>query len=544
MKKMKFILLIIVFPTFIHAQSWQWAKSYGGLNTVSTGISNIDASGNLFIVGSFGGQCYFQTDTLWTFGNAHGMFLAKLDNSGNEVWIKQPGGTGLSGLQEDFTFAALDEVNSAIYISGSYGGTLSMDSHSVTSATTDHFLAKLDLNGTCQWIISAGSSVDDEYWNSGFVLDGQNNIYWTGEFLANGILNSTNINKGSFLAKVNSAGVIQWARNEFIDIDPALKMNGNRLYFTGTTRGDTCVVDNDTIINNLNLSWVNPVIGELDLNGNLIWANRFECSSNGYGASLEFDNSGNLFFCGMFEDTISINAQQLISTGFQDGFLVKMDPSGIPIIVQQSITSGGSNKTTSYMGLLRKLDGNLYLTGNFNGSTSLGPFTISPTNSEDVFVALIDENLNWLNLFHFGSATGGNLKQDSNGDLFLSLSFQNSITLGTTTLNASGTQDALIAKCSAITGIGGNERTLQSQLSIYANPNKGSFRIKIPEKIVSYEEATLLVFDQQGREITRFTLSLEEDETSVFDVDKAGPGIYMVQLVQGAKSFWGKMVVE
>jgi hypothetical protein len=37
---------------------------------------------------------------------------------------------------------------------------------------------------------------------------------------------------------------------------------------------------------------------------------------------------------------------------------------------------------------------------------------------------------------------------------------------------------------------------------------------------------------------------VEEEETPVFDVDKAGPGIYMVQLVQGAKSYWGKMVVE
>lgn len=61
---------------------------------------------------------------------------------------------------------------------------------------------------------------------------------------------------------------------------------------------------------------------------------------------------------------------------------------------------------------------------------------------------------------------------------------------------------------------------------------------------MSNEEATLLVFDQQGREITRFNLSLVEDETPVFDVDKAGPGVYMVQLVQGTKSYWGKMVVE
>ncbi len=544
MKTIKLIVLIILLPYISLAQSWQWAKRYTGIDSVRIDMSDFDVNGNLFIIGSFDFYCTFQTDTLWSFGNEHRIFIAKLDNSGNEIWIKQPGGTYLSGTKEDLTFIELDEVDSAIYISGSYSGTLSMDGHSVTSSSTDHFLARLDLNGVCQWIISAGSPVDDEFRNSSFALDGQNNIYWTAEFNANGIINSTNINKGSFLAKVNSAGVIQWARNEFIDIDPELKMNGTRLYFTGTTKGDTCIVDSDTIFNNLNLQWFNPIIGELDLNGNIIWVNKFECAWGGYGASLEFDNSGNLFYCGKFGGTMSINTQQLMSLTYQDGFLVKMDSSGMPINVLQSYTAGGSNKSTSFINLLRKPDGNLYLIGNFNGITNLGTYFFSSVNSFDAFVGLIDENLNWLNVFHLVNATGGNLKQDSNGDLFLGLSFQNSITLGTTTLNASGTQSALIAKSSAITGIGGNERSLQSQLSIYANPNKGSFRIKIPEDIVSYEEATLLVFDQQGREITRFNLSLVEDETPVFDVDKAGPGVYMVQLVQGTKSYWGKMVVE
>jgi len=543
MKPIKLLLILLICPTFAFTQNWQWARSFGGLNDVSAGITNIDSNGNLFLLGNFGGQCYFQTDTLWTSGNAHGMFLAKLDNSGNEIWIKQPGGARLSGTQERLTKAVLDEVNSAIYLSGSYSGTLSMDGHSVTSFSTDHFLVKLDLNGVCQWIITAGSLIHDEYWNSDIVLDNQSNIYWTAEFLANGTLNFTSINKGSFLAKVNSSGIIQWARNEFVDIDPFLKFNGNRLYFTGTTRGDTCIVDTDTIFNNSNISIVNPVIGELDINGDLQWVNHFPCTSNGYSATLEFDNNDNLFFCGVFEDTIYINSQQYISTGHQDGFLIKISSLGNPVLVQQSFTSGGSNKSTSFLGLSKKADGNIYMTGNFNGITSIGPFNLSTINNEEVFVALIDENLNWLNVFHFGSAEGGNLKQDSNGDLFLSVRFQNSITLGSTTLNGTGNNDALIAKCSAITGLPGNGRVANNQLIIYANPNKGSFRIKLPDAITTLQNAFLIVYDQTGREVSRFALDNNNDSPR-FEVNSASAGMYTVKLFQEEKVFVGRMVVE
>jgi hypothetical protein len=66
---------------------------------------------------------------------------------------------------------------------------------------------------------------------------------------------------------------------------------------------------------------------------------------------------------------------------------------------------------------------------------------------------------------------------------------------------------------------------------------------KLPDEITNLQNAILLVFDQQGREVARFNLE-ESDESPRFDVNKTSAGLYTVQLVQGKKTYWGKMVVE
>jgi hypothetical protein len=395
------------------------------------------------------------------------------------------------------------------------------------------------MNGTCQWLIKAGSTLMDNR-NMDLIIDNGGDIYWTGVLSTSGTLDTFNLQRGAFLAKVDPAGNVLWARDEFVDIDPFLEIRSNHLYFGGTTRNDTCFVDTLTFINT---NSVNGIVGELDLNGNVKWVSIYQTSNHSYCTTLKIDSYGDLYSVGFFEDTLTIGTQQLIAQGFQEGFLIKLDANGNLLWLRQS-NSGTTTGWTSFNGIATNDDGTSYLIGYFSGSTQIGPFNLSTGNSENVFVTRIDKNGNWLGIDNFGPGRGFGVQEDNTGNFYISGIFQNTMNIGSTSLTSAGGFDIFIAKSSAITGIGGNERSLQSQLSIYANPNKGSFRIKIPEEIVSYEDATLLVFDQQGREITRFTLTVEEEETPVFDVDKAGPGIYMVQLVQGAKSYWGKMVVE
>lgn len=538
MKLFKLIVLITTFPIITLAQTWQWAKSVGGLNYDVGGFS-VTGNGDSYLTGVFGGQCYFTTDTLWTWPNAHGLFILKLDPLGNEVWIKQIGGNAIAGTQEYLSLAALDEVNNCLYITGNFNGTITMDGHTITSVNSDYFLAKLDMNGICQWLIKAGSSlIDDRTMHA--ILSPTGDVYWTATLMDNGTLDTFNLQKGAYLAKISSAGNVLWARDEFEGIDPFLKMKNNRLYFYGTTRSDTCIVDTMTIIQ---ATAVDGIVGEVNQNGDVQWVEVFDSPSNAYCTSLEIDSYSDLYLSGYFEDTLNVATQQLISNGYCEGFIIKLDPIGNLTWVQKS-NSGVALNQTKFRTLSTNNDGQSYLIGSYSGSTQVGPFNLVSGNSEEIFVGRMDKNGNWLGVANIGPGRGGTITEDSNDNFYVNAVFQNTLIIGSTALTSAGGWDIFIAKCSAITGIGENGRSLQSQLSIYANPNKGSFRIKIPDDIVSYEDATLLVFDQQGREITRFTLTVEKEETPVFDVDKAGPGIYLVQLVQGAKSYWGKMVVE
>jgi hypothetical protein len=100
-----------------------------------------------------------------------------------------------------------------------------------------------------------------------------------------------------------------------------------------------------------------------------------------------------------------------------------------------------------------------------------------------------------------------------------------------------------LANLSAITGSGGNERIANNQLIIYANPNKGSFRIKLPDAITDLTGAILTVYDVQGKEVARFNLEQTSDHQQL-EINNAISGFYTVRLVKGKQVFNGKLVVE
>ena len=104
-------------------------------------------------------------------------------------------------------------------------------------------------------------------------------------------------------------------------------------------------------------------------------------------------------------------------------------------------------------------------------------------------------------------------------------------------------QTVFLANLSAITGSGGNERAINNQLIIYANPNKGSFRIKLPDALTDLTGALLTVYDVQGKEVARFNLEQTSDHP-LLEINNAISGFYTVRLVKGKQVFNGKLVVE
>jgi hypothetical protein len=132
-----------------------WARKYGGNKyELPMGIA-ITPSHNIYITG------YYNSDTL-SFGATplpdtgfvlgyYGLFLAKLDSTGNPIWAH---GTGGSSLTEFFT-GLVSNSTEDVFVTGTYyGTTLTIGSFVLPHPPNAYygFLAKYDSSGAVAWV--------------------------------------------------------------------------------------------------------------------------------------------------------------------------------------------------------------------------------------------------------------------------------------------------------------------------------------------------------------------------------------------------------
>src|SRR6185436_3525565 len=135
----RIVLFISLFISIIlaSAQTFEWAKNMDGISgTVYAYAVEVDNSGNVYITGNFDGWVDFDpgpgTFYLSTSGSGQGMFICKLDPSGNFVWAKGMTGTSASVV------AGSIKINGSgnIFTTGSFFGTVDFDPGAGTSLLT------------------------------------------------------------------------------------------------------------------------------------------------------------------------------------------------------------------------------------------------------------------------------------------------------------------------------------------------------------------------------------------------------------------------
>ncbi len=307
-----------------------WAKSMGGSGSDEGMGIQLDASGNIYIAGSYAYTVDFDPNagvSNLVSPDFDAIFIAKYDNNGNLFWAKSIDGTH---NQEAYNLA-LDAAGN-VYTTGRLYGT---PAHNVDfdpgvgvfNLAPDQnafFVSKLDTDGNFVW----AKLIEGDYGHD-IAFDATSNVYVTGKFVGTtdfdpnaGVFNLTSAaGPGDiFVLKLTSSGDLVWAkqmggtgfttfsgnenRGNGITIDPS----GNVLttgVFAGTGDFDPGV-GTFTLTSN-STSYPNAFISKLDSNGNLIWATSLGASGEEFGHSITTDGVGNIYAAGKHAGTVDFD---------------------------------------------------------------------------------------------------------------------------------------------------------------------------------------------------------------------------------------------
>lgn len=384
-----------------------WAKRIGDANDDYGNGLCVDASGYVYLTGSFEGTVDFNpgagTANLTSVGVD--AFILKLDTDGNYVWAKSFGGDGSDGGNSITVDASCN-----IYTTGGYQNTADFDPgngyYNLTSVgSTDIYINKLDPNGNFLYVVSMGGTSYDG--TSYITLDNSGNVYVTGSF------------------------------------------QGTADFDTGAgTNNFTAVLGYDIFVS------------KFDADLNYSWAKQLGGTGDDKVKSITVDGNGNIYTAGSFGGTIDLdpsgNVQELTTLGYLDIFISKLNSSGDYVWCKQL---GGTDYDEGSF-ILTDASNNVYITGYFRGTVDFNPgtetFEMTSFGISDIFVLKLDASANFISAFQLGGTStdiGNVMDFDQSGNLVLAGKFKSTVDFdpGANTYNltsSGGNDDVFISKYS------------------------------------------------------------------------------------------------
>lgn len=331
-----------------------WVRQAGGPHHDRGAGVALDATGNVFITGTFGelfpagtslAAGMFGTNSLPPNGRKQ-FFVAKLDAAGNFLWVRTASGTA-----EHEGFAVACDASGNAFVSGGFNGAASFGTNALVSAGSgDLFLAKLDGAGNFLWATQAGRT-NTGYW-AALKVDGSGDAWWSGTF--GGRLNlGTNslVSAGGsdlFLARMSSAGSVLWAgryggANDDQVWSLALEPGGANLYLAGTFRTNTTF----DATNLTGSGFSDGFVTKLSTNGTVQWA--LAVVGSGFDETLGVAaDAGGVYLTGSSSGTnFTVGALAITNlNGGGYGYLARVGSNGTPGWLRRLNDSGGGHAVT------------------------------------------------------------------------------------------------------------------------------------------------------------------------------------------------------
>jgi len=267
-----------------------WAKSMGGIAYNRGKVITLDASGNVYVGGTFGGTADFDPNagvanltSVGSFGGNEDMFVLKLDSNGSYVWAKQFSGTGTK-----FIKGIAVDASGNVCTAGMFSGTVDFNPSAAVGNLSgpafgdDGFISKLDVSGNFVWIKQLEGTIRDV---ASLALDTAGNVYTTGNFFGDGqtdfdsgvgIYNLTvshRFGDDTYILKLDTLGSFVWVKQiggvpsvtsgpDTIGKSIVVDGSGN-IYTTGTFGSSTS--DSGDFDPNAGVTLLTPTGGSTDM---------------------------------------------------------------------------------------------------------------------------------------------------------------------------------------------------------------------------------------------------------------------------------------
>ena len=215
--------MISILSVNAQTPNWQWAKSEGGTSIETSDGVCTDAIGNVFMTGYFKSPTITFGTTTLTNAGSNDVFIVKYDATGNVLWAKSAGGVYGERGQSVCTDASGNVfITGSFYSDNLYIGTTWLFK-SEWDRYNDIFIVKYDTSGNVLWAKSAGGTGYD--FCRGVSTDVSGNVFITGYFGSPNINfgTTTLTNAGGmdiFIAKLGGITGINDIKNSNIKIYP------------------------------------------------------------------------------------------------------------------------------------------------------------------------------------------------------------------------------------------------------------------------------------------------------------------------------------
>lgn len=360
-----------------------WVKQIGGASSDNPASIIVDVLGNSYVSGTVDGQAFF--DGTAKGGNGRNLFVAKLNASGDIVWVSIY--TSFSSQVPSFSSISLSQSGN-LYLTGAFAESISIESSNLTSSgATDILVLKLNsASGSVVWAKSIGGTASE--FGSAIEVNSNNEVFLAGSF------------------------------------------------FETIALGDKSL----TAVGSLD-----AFVSKMDADGNIVWVSQLGGNNYDNIYSLAADNQGNLVAAGYFTGAATIGSSPISAQGNEDILLAKFNGSSGELLWVKS--EGGSNYDNARSVELDS-NGNIYVTGHFTTSVSFGEFGLTTEmNNPDVFVVKYgsDGEVIWAkSAGGLENDWGKSLILGSTGIVHITGSFNGTATFGSTTFTGAGNDDSFV----------------------------------------------------------------------------------------------------